>query len=392
MNTNRDLPRAIVSAIASVVYDKKVPLHEPSFHGQEWLYLKNCLESTFVSSVGTYVDKFETAIAKFTGANFAIAVSNGTSGLHIALKLVGVKAGDEVLVPSLSFVATANAVSYCFAKPHFMDSYIDHPAVDPQKLDLYLKNETEQKDRKCINKKTGNVIRAIVPMHVFGHPVDMDFLNSIAQEHNIAVVEDAAESLGSYYKNKHTGTLGEVGILSFNGNKIITTGGGGAILTNNEVLAKRAKHLTTTAKLSHKWEYRHDEIGYNYRMPNLNAALGCAQMEQIKGFIKSKRNLYQAYQTVFQHIREIKLMVEPKKAQSNYWLQAIILDEEVQDKFEDILTLTNHHGFMTRPIWTPLHKLVPYADCQKMDLSRAESLALRVINLPSSSNLMVDLP
>lgn len=248
MNIGKELPQAICSAIASVVQSKTVPLHEPSFQGQEWAYLKDCLNSTFVSSVGAYVDRFERDIAKFTGSDFAVAVSNGTSGLHIALKLVGVKAKDEVLVPSLSFVATANAVSYCFAQPHFIDSYIDHPAIDPKKLDKYLHAETEQRNGQCVNKKTQNIIRAIVPMHIFGHPVDMNSVNTVAHEHNIKVVEDAAESLGSFYKTKHTGTLSELGVLSFNGNKIITTGGGGAILTNNEIFAKKAKHLTTTAR------------------------------------------------------------------------------------------------------------------------------------------------
>lgn len=390
MNTDKELPKAICSAIASVVQSKTVPLHEPSFQGQEWAYLKDCLNSTFVSSVGAYVDRFERAIAKFTGADFAIAVSSGTSGLHIALKLVGVKPQDEVLVPSLSFVATANAVAYCFAQPHFIDCYIDHPAVDPEKLDQYLHVETEQRDGQCVNKKTQNIIRAIVPMHVFGHPVDMNALNIVAYEHNIKVVEDAAESLGSFYKTKHTGTLSELGVLSFNGNKIITTGGGGAILTNNETFAKRAKHLTTTAKIPHKWDFNHDEIGYNYRMPNLNAALGCAQLEQIESFIKSKRELYRLYKLKLEHISEIKLMAETIGNQSNYWLQAIVLSEKVKDQFDKILKVTNNFGISTRPIWKPLDELTPYVNCPRMDLSRAKSLSKRIINLPSSSNLIVD--
>jgi perosamine synthetase len=390
MNTDKELPKVICSAIASVVQSKTVPLHEPSFQGQEWAYLKDCLNSTFVSSVGAYVDRFERAIAKFTGADFAIAVSSGTSGLHIALKLVGVKPQDEVLVPSLSFVATANAVAYCFAQPHFIDCYIDHPAVDPEKLDQYLHVETEQRDGQCVNKKTQNIIRAIVPMHVFGHPVDMNALNIVAYEHNIKVVEDAAESLGSFYKTKHTGTLSELGVLSFNGNKIITTGGGGAILTNNETFAKRAKHLTTTAKIPHKWDFNHDEIGYNYRMPNLNAALGCAQLEQIESFIKSKRELYRLYKLKLEHISEIKLMAETIGNQSNYWLQAIVLSEKVKDQFDKILKVTNNFGISTRPIWKPLDELTPYVNCPRMDLSRAKSLSKRIINLPSSSNLIVD--
>ena len=388
MSKQKDISNAIVKAITSVVGKQKVPLHEPLFKGQEWKYLKNCLQSTYVSSVGSYVKEFETSLAKFTGADYAIAVSTGTSGLHVALKIAGVTSGDEVLVPSLSFVATANAVSYCFAKPHFIDCYVDHPAIDPEKLDQYLHNETEQRDGKCVNKKTQNVIRAIVPMHVFGHPVDMNYVNIIANKHKLTVVEDAAESLGSYYKNIHTGTLSKLGVLSFNGNKIITTGGGGAILTNNKTFAERAKHLTTTAKVPHKWDYIHDDIGYNYRMPNLNAALGCAQLKQIEFFIKSKRKLYEIYKSELDHINEISLMAESSGNRSNYWLQTIILSEEVKDQFDKILKLTNNIGIGTRPIWKPLHKLPPYINCPKMDLSRVESLSKRIINLPSSSNLI----
>ena len=388
MSSKIDLPQQIMSAISSVLCLDNVPLHEPVFQGQEWNYLKDCLESTYVSSTGPYVDKFEADLAHYTGAGYAVAVSNGTAALHIALVLADVKPGDEVLVPSISFVATANAVSYCHAKPHFMDSCSENLGVDPVKLDAYLSYSSIQKNNLCINKKTGNAIKAMVPMHVFGHPVGMDALKAVADHHNIKIVEDAAESLGSYYNSKHAGTLGDIGVLSFNGNKIITTGGGGAVLTNNETLAKKAKHLSTTAKVPHKWEYRHDEVGYNYRMPNINAALGCAQLEQLEGFLKSKRALFAAYEDQFENIPHLKLLKEPEGCQSNYWLQAIVLDDGYQNQFEEVLKITNENGLMTRPLWLPLHQLKPYQDCSKMDLSRAENFAKRVINIPSSSNLM----
>ncbi len=274
MNNQTNLAEQVVTAISAVVGPGPASLHEPSFIGNEWLYLKECLDSTFVSSVGKFVDRFELDLANFTGAKHAVAVVNGTAALHIALKLAGVKAGDEVLIPALTFIATANAVTYCNATPHFVDSEVHTLGVDATKLRDYLISHTEQHAGQCVNRTTGQVIRALVPMHTFGHPVDVEGLLAIAHDFNIALVEDAAESLGSYYHGQHTSTIGLLGTLSFNGNKTITTGGGGAILTNDGALARHAKHLTTTAKLHHTWEYRHDEIGYNYRLPNLNAALG----------------------------------------------------------------------------------------------------------------------
>ena len=388
MSKTSDLPKDILEAIFAVTGEGNTSLHEPSFQGKEWNYLKDCLDTTYVSSVGAYVDRFEADLAEYTGAKFAVAVSNGTAGLHIALILAGVQPGDEVLIPSLSFVATANAVAYCYATPHFMDSCADNLGIDIYALDQYLRAETEQINGCCVNKRSGKSIKAIVPMHVFGHPVDMDHLIEVAAQHNLVVVEDAAESLGSYYKNKHTGTLGQMGVLSFNGNKIITTGGGGAILTNDEALAKRAKHITTTAKISHKWEYRHDEVGYNYRLPNINAALGCAQLEQIETFIQAKRKLFKTYRDVFKNIPEIALLAEPIDCHSNYWLQTIILNDKYEFLLEDILQVTNDNGIMTRPLWTPLHQLKPYLNCPKMKVHNAERFATRVINIPSSSYLM----
>lgn len=378
----------VVTAIRAVVGAGPVVLHEPSFNGNEWLYLKECLDSTFVSSVGKFVDRFEADLVAFTGAKHAVAVVNGTAALHIALKLAGVKANDEVLIPALTFVATANAVTYCGATPHLVDSEERTLGVDAARLRDYLSSHTEQHVGQCVNRATGRVIRALVPMHAFGHPADMDGLLAVAHDFNLALVEDAAESLGSYYHGQHTGTLGLMGTLSFNGNKTITTGGGGAILTNNAELARHAKHLTTTAKLPHAWEYRHDEIGYNYRMPNLNAALGCAQLEQLPAMLAAKRKLFQRYQAAFATVAGVKLMVEPEQCKSNYWLQTLLLDAEQASQRDSILKATNDAGFMTRPAWILMHELAPFKDCPRMGLTGAQSLSQRLINIPSSSGLI----
>jgi perosamine synthetase len=382
------LSEQVVNAIRSVIGSASVALHEPSFKGNEWVYLKECLDSTFVSSVGKFVDRFENDLAKITGAKHAVAVVNGTAALHIALKLANVQQNDEVLVPALSFVATANAVTYCGAIPHFVDSEISTLGVDAKKLRKYLTETTEQRIGHCVNRKTGRVIRGLVPMHTFGHPVNIDGLLSLAHDFNIVLIEDAAESLGSYYQGKHTGTFGLMGTLSFNGNKTITTGGGGAILTNNTELAKHAKHITTTAKLSHAWEFRHDEIGYNYRMPNLNAALGCAQLEQLPDMVVSKRKLYQRYQAAFSLISGVTLVKEPSNCVSNYWLQTLLLDNEVSNQRDLILSATNKVGLMTRPAWILMHELSQFKGCPKMDLSVAKTLSECLLNIPSSSNLI----
>ncbi len=382
------LANQVVAAIRTVVGEGPAALHEPSFNGNEWLYLKECLDSTFVSSVGKFVDRFELDLANYTGAKHAVAVVNGTAALHIALKLAEVQAGDEVLVPTLTFIATTNAVTYCNAIPHFVDSEKSTLGVDTAKLHNYLIGHTEQRSGQCINKTTGRVIRALVPMHTFGHPADIDGLMAIAHDFNIAVVEDAAESLGSFYHGKHTGTFGLVGILSFNGNKTITTGGGGAILTNDSLLARRAKHLTTTAKLPHPWEFRHDEIGYNYRLPNLNAALGCAQLEQLPDKLAAKRALFASYKSAFAQVEGIKLINELPHCLSNYWLQTILLDLNISDQRDAILKVTNDAGFMTRPAWTLMHELAPFKDCPRMDLTTAQFLTRCLINIPSSSNLV----
>jgi aminotransferase in exopolysaccharide biosynthesis len=382
------LSQQLVSAIRTVVGPGPVALHEPSFNGNEWQYLKECLDSTYVSSVGKFVDRFEADLAAFTGARYAVAVVNGTAALHIALKLAGVRQDDEVLIPALTFVATANAVTYCGAMPHLVDSEERTLGVDAASLRAYLSARTEQRAGQCINRDTGKVIRALVPMHTFGHPADMEALLAVARDFGLALVEDAAESLGSCYNGRHTGTFGMMGTLSFNGNKTITTGGGGAILTNDEGLARHAKHLTTTAKIPHAWEYRHDEIGYNYRLPNLNAALGCAQMEQITGMLAAKRELFQRYSASLEDIVGVKLMAEPAQCRSNYWLQTLVLDSGLADQRDAILKAANDEGLMMRPSWTLMHELSPFENCPRMALSGARSLAQRLINIPSSSRLV----
>jgi perosamine synthetase len=387
MNAGELLASQVTEAIRSVVGSGPKALHEPKFAGNEWEYLKACLDSTFVSSVGKFVDQFELNLAQYTGANYAVATTNGTAALHIALKLAGVIPNDEVIIPALTFVATANAVTYCNAIPHFVDSEENTLGIDVAKLRGYLHQHTRNVDGLCINTLSGRIIRAVVPMHTFGHPVDMDGLIELATEFKLVVVEDAAESLGSTYKGKHTGTIGKLGVLSFNGNKTITTGGGGAILTNDPELARRAKHLTTTAKLSHAWEYRHDEVGYNYRMPNINAALGCAQLEQLPQLLESKRDLFSRYQGAFNKVDGVQLMSEPNGCSSNYWLQTLILDVGNSIYRDVLLEATNNSGYMTRPIWVLMKELAQFSAMPSMDLSGAQSLSERVINIPSSASL-----
>jgi perosamine synthetase len=360
-----------------------IPLHEPTFEGNEKIYVNDCIDTGWVSSVGKYVDDFENALADNIGVKRAVAVVNGTAALHIALKIVGVQPGDEVLIPSLTFIATANAVSYCGAVPHFVDVSIETLGMDPIKLSEYLKEITLIRNNVCINKNTGRPIRAVLPMHTFGHPVDIYPLIEVCNEYNLIMIEDAAESLGSFYKGKHTGNFGKISAMSFNGNKIITTGGGGAILTNDEQLADMAKHITTTAKIPHPWEYNHDMIGYNYRMPNINAALGCAQLENLNKFIEKKRNLVIAYEEIFKNIDGIKLFKEPEFAKSNYWLQTLLIDDHLYSK-ESVLEILNNSGVMCRPAWTPIHLLKPYKENPKSDLSITEMLVKQIINIPSS--------
>jgi perosamine synthetase len=377
----------ILAAVRSVVGTGSVALHEPLFCGNEWLYLKECLDSTFVSSAGRFVDRFETELATFTGAKFAVAVVNGTAALHVALLLAGVQPGDEVLVPALSFVATANAVAYCGATPHFADSEERTLGIDPRALREYLRDISEQRAGVCVNRHTGRPVRALVPMHVFGHPVDIEGLAAVARDFNLVMIEDAAESIGSLYRGAHTGTLGLMGTLSFNGNKTVTTGGGGAILTQDAALARHAKHLTTTAKVPHRWEYRHDELGFNYRLPNLNAALGCAQLEQLPRLLEAKRRLHARYAECLARLEGVHLMREPQGCRSNYWLQALLLDECRSAERDAILAASNDDGVMMRPVWALNHRAPAFSGSPRMTLAVAESLERRVVNLPSSAQL-----
>ncbi|MCK4390541.1 MAG: LegC family aminotransferase [Desulfobacterales bacterium] len=387
--SNLDL-QAIIRSLKTVLPNDKesIALHEPSFCGNEWKYVKECLDTGWVSSVGKFVDKFEAMLADYTGVKQAVAAVNGTAALHICLKLVAVEQGDEVLVPTLTFVATANAVTYCGAIPHFVDSEERTLGLDPWKLLEYLSDIANVRDDGCFNRLTSRRIKAAIPMHTFGHPVDLDPLVEMCSRFKLALVEDAAQSLGSYYKGGHTGNWGKVSALSFNGNKTITTGGGGAILTNDEELGKQAKHLTTTARVAHKWAIVHDHIGYNYRLPNIDAALGCAQLEQLPGFIKEKRTLSESYRKVFEGIPGVHFYTEPDFAKSNYWLNVLLLDERFSNHRDVLLEMTNNDGIMTRPAWMLMHKLNMFKDCPKMDLSVAESLERRLINIPSSATLM----
>ncbi len=359
-----------------------LPLHEPRFFGNEKKYVNEAIDSTFVSSVGKYVTQFEEMMADFVGAKYAIATTNGTSALHIGLKLVGVDESCEVITQPLTFVATANAIAYCNARPIFIDVDRDTLGLSSSKLKAFLEEFTYVNDKnECINKKTNKVIKACVPMHTFGHPCKIDEIVAICNAYYIAVIEDAAESLGSYYKEKYTGTFGKVGVFSFNGNKIITTGGGGMIVTDDEALAKRAKHITTTAKVPHPYEYIHDEVGYNYRLTNLAAALGVAQMESLPLFIEKQRELASKYEAFFKE-SDIEFVMEPTDALSNYWLNAVIFkDKETRNAF---LKYTNDNGVMTRTIWRLMNRLDMFKDAQCGNLSNAQWLEDRVVNISSS--------
>lgn len=358
-----------------------IPLHAPVFEGNEQKYVVDAIKSTFVSSIGAYVDRFEKDFADYTGSPTAVASVNGTSALHISLKLVGVKQGDLVITQPLTFVATCNAIAYCGAEPVFVDVCRETLGMSAAALESWLFENAEFNSAdECVTKVEKRVIRACVPMHTFGHPADLDGLLTVCENWKITLVEDAAESLGSTYKGRHAGTFGIVGAVSFNGNKIITTGGGGMILANT-TLGRRAKHLTTTAKKPHSFEYFHDEIGYNYRLPNLNAAMGCAQLEQLEHFISFKRKLAMKYAELFES-GTLHFMTEPRHCRSNYWLNSVICQERKQR--DELLSITNDRGVMTRPIWTLMNRLPMYKNCKSGDLPNAEFLQERVVNLPSS--------
>ena len=366
------------------IYGKEgiIPLHRPLFIGNEKRYLNECIDSTYVSSVGKFVDKFEEQIAEYTGANYAVATINGTSALHVSLLLSDVNENDEVITQPLTFIASCNAISYCGASPIFIDVDKETMGLSPDALNNFLLKNAFLKNNQCLNKTTGKVIKACIPMHTFGHSCRILEIKEICDKYKIKLIEDAAESLGSFYKGKHTGLFGSLGVLSFNGNKIITGGGGGCIITDDEALANKAKHITTTAKVPHKWEYTHDMVGYNYRMPNLNAALLTSQLENLKTFLLSKHNIANEYKEFFKD-KPFEFFEEPVNSSSNYWLNSIILkDKEERDMFLDE---TNSKGIMTRPIWTLMNKLNIFQEYQCDELSNAEWLEQRVVNLPSSA-------
>ena len=363
---------------------KNILLHEPKFIGNEKKYLNQSIDRTFVSTVGKFVDEFEEKIAKYVGAKHAIATTNGTSALHVSLILAGVKKNNEVITQPLNFVASSNAISYCNAEPIFIDVDRDTMGLSPSALKSFLNKNTTVKNKQCFNNKTKKVIKACVPMHSYGHPCRIDEIKQICDEYHIFLIEDAAESVGSFYKNRHTGTFGHLGVMSFNGNKIITAGGGGCIVTNDKVLAEKAKHLSTTAKVPHKWDFNHDMVGYNYRMPDINAALLLAQLENLNDFINNKRNLANKYEGFFKD-RDCDFFKEPKNSKSNYWLNSIILkDKHQKDKF---LEGTNSKGVMTRPIWTLMNNLPMYKDAQCYNLKNSNWFSERVVNIPSSTTL-----
>jgi perosamine synthetase len=359
-----------------------IPLHEPRFIGKEREYVMDAIDSTFVSSVGKYVDRFEAMVRDYTGAASAVATVNGTAALHIALMLAGVKKDELVITQPFSFIATCNAISYIGASPVFVDIDKDTLGLSPEALEAFLKEHTETRQGQCYHKPTGKRIAACVPMHSFGHPARIDQLIEVCTNYHIPLVEDAAESIGSTYKGKQTGTFGLLGTYSFNGNKTITCGGGGIIVTNDVNLGKMAKHLTTQAKVPHRWEFVHDHIGYNYRMPNLNAAMACAQMEQLDNFISNKRALAQLYKSHFGQQNELSFVTEPQQSCSNYWLNAIICQDKTHR--DALLSYSNDQGVMTRPAWQLMHKLEMFKDCLRAELPVAEWVEERLVNIPSS--------
>jgi perosamine synthetase len=378
--------RAILDAVDAVLADatRPVELHEPRFGARERELVLDCIDTGWVSTAGKYVGQFEQMVAAATGVRHAIAIVNGTAALHAALLAEGVKPNDEVILPSITFVATANAVSHAGAVPHFVDSSWETLGLDPAALERHLQEIAAPRGGETVNRQTGRVMRAIVPVHIFGHPVDMTPLLALAAKYGLVVVEDATESLGSTWQGRTCGSFGHSAVLSFNGNKIITTGGGGMILTGDDDYARRARHFTTTAKKSHAWSFDHDEVGYNYRLPNLNAALGCAQMEKLPEFLAAKRRLAARYLDVFGRVAGARIFREPEGAHGNYWLNTLILDGEFAGDRDRLLGEFHAHGIRSRPLWTPMHMLPMYRDCPRAPLHVAEDMHARCINLPSS--------
>ena len=374
-----------INFIKDLYGSQTVPLSVPKFIGNEKKYLEECIDSTFVSSVGPFVDRFEKDMSAYTGAKRAVVCVSGTNALHMALMLVGVERDDEVLTQALTFIATCNALSYIGAHPVFLDVDRSTMGLSPDAVKEWLAKNAEIRNGQCYNKRTGRRVNACVPMHTFGHPVRIEELANICNENHIELVEDAAESIGSKYKGIHTGLFGKVGALSFNGNKTITTGGGGMLLFMDEELGALAKHLTTQAKIPHRWEFKHDHIGYNYRMPNINAALGCAQLEHLDEYIANKRATAAAYAEYFRGVDGIEFFTEPENSFSNYWLNVVILPD--YDKQQQFLQETNDNGVMTRPIWELMNRLPMFENCETDSLENTQFFADRVVNIPSSVRL-----
>lgn len=382
--------RSIYTSITKTIGKGSHQIHEPFFSENEIKYTNDTIKKNFVSSAGVYGYKFEKKIQKLTKTKYAIVVINGTQGLFISMQALGIKKDQEVLVPALTFVGTVNAISYTGAEPHFVDSNIKDLGIDCKKLEIYLNKVSKIKNNKCINRKTGKIISGIIPVHIFGHSCDIENIIRIARKFRLKIIEDAAEAVGSFYKKKHLGTFGDVGCLSFNGNKIITTGGGGAVLTNKKNLAKRIKHLSNTAKIKHKWEYIHDDIGFNSRMPSLNAALGLAQIEKINIFLKAKRKLFHKYSKNFSNLNGVSIFKEGRNLKSNYWLQTLILDKKYKFLKNKILDFCYKKKIFLRPTWKLISSLKPYKKKQKMNLSGSKDILDRAINLPSSQSLLIN--
>lgn len=389
MKTKKRTKSADLAEIITKVvgHERPLYLHEPEFGELDKKLVLDCIETGWVSSTGRYVEEFEKKICEFTGANYAVVVTNGTSALHLSLIEAGAGPQDEILCPAVTFVATANAISYVGATPHFIDSSLSTLGIDPSALDAYLETIAETKDGVTFNKHSGKKIRFIMPVHVFGHPVDMDMLVDVSNKHNLSIIEDASEGLGSFHNGIHVGLFGRSGVLSFNGNKILTTGGGGAIITDSIKIAERLKHLSTTAKVNSGYEFIHDEVGYNYRLPNLNAALGCAQIEHLPSALKRKRKLANKYKQEFDKHADFRFIEEPENCKSNFWLNAIFCENANHAEVIQIINDLEQYGIFCRPIWKLMPKLKMYSFSPKAPLIKAESIERTLISLPSSAKL-----
>ena len=382
------LQQEIINNLKLVLGKKKIILHEPDLDNKDLIHIKKCFNSGMVSTAGAYVSKFENEIKKITNSKYVISVTNGTVGLFISLLTAGVKQNDEVLLPAITFVATANAVAQCHAIPHFVDIENDTLGIDADKLEKYLLKNTYIKNNSCFNKRSKRKIKAIIPVHIFGHPCEIEKILKVSRKFKLTVIEDAAEGIGSYYKKKHVGNFGLLGVFSFNGNKIVTSGGGGAIITNNKSLYKRIKHICTTAKVAHSWKYLHNEVGYNFRMPAINAALGYSQLLKLKVFVRKKTQLYKIYKELFNSNRDIKIMPSPKHCKSNFWLQTMILSGKTKKFKNKIINECHLSGIKVRPLWDLISTLKMYKNCPKMNLDNSKKAYESIINLPSSSSII----